>query len=80
MFKWLYKLFFVPAAYHCKPIMREHEWRSSHNIFPVCKHCGEKCWWAFGYSLRSGTFLGPDYEAQSLMTKEQKDKAHYIGY
>lgn len=69
--KWLRFFLFEPAAYHCKPLMRKHEWRKAKKgeQFPVCIHCGKQCTWATGYLLNSGTYLWPDREAIALMDK-----------
>lgn len=55
----------VPKRLHCKPLMSSHEWQAPYRneAFPVCMHCGTHCWWLRGYTLNSGTVIGPDYDA-----------------
>lgn len=68
--KWLHKYFTKPAAYYCKPLLRDHEWRAPkphEKRLPICKYCGAGCWWSDGYRMNSGTYLAPDLEAQKIM-------------
>ena len=74
--KWLKAYFRRPRALWCNGPLGDHVWGkpAPGRIFPKCTKCGKECRWLRGYTMHSGTTLGPDPEALKLADGAKLDE------